>query len=140
MDGYTAEVLDGKAKSPYLNGTSRPFVHFSNVERRSPCAEVALTAPLPFHRIVASLGTPTMYRLFLILLLLLVLIFLLRNVYRGGKRKEGGYPVQGDQMVQDPVCKVFVPRGAAIVRQVGFVEYCFCSQTCADEFQKQQRG
>ena len=81
-----------------------------------------------------------MYRLFLVLFLLLVLIFLLRGVYRGGKRKEGGYPLQGDQMVQDPVCKVFVPRGSAIVRQSGSGEHCFCSQTCADEFQKLHQG
>jgi len=81
-----------------------------------------------------------MYRLLLALLLLLVLIFLLRNVYRGFKGKERRYPVHGDQMVQDPVCKVFVPRGSAIVRQVGPVEHCFCSHSCADEFQKQHQA
>lgn len=81
-----------------------------------------------------------MYRLFLVLLLVLVLIFLLRGMFRGTKRKDGRYPVQGDQMVQDPVCKVFIPRGSAIVRRIDAVTHCFCSQTCADEFQKQQQN
>lgn len=81
-----------------------------------------------------------MYRLLLVVSLLLILIYLLRNVFWGTKRKEGRYPLQGDQMVQDPVCKVFIPRGSAIVRQIGAVTHCFCSQTCADEFQKQPRN
>lgn len=81
-----------------------------------------------------------MYRLLLVISLLALLIFLLRNAFRGSKPKEGGYPVQGDQMVQDPVCKVFVPRGSAIVRRVDGVTYCFCSQACAEEFQKQPRN
>lgn len=81
-----------------------------------------------------------MYRLLLVVSLLVLLIFLLRSVFRGSKRKEGGYPVQGDQMVQDPVCKVFIPRGSAIVRRVDAVTHCFCSQTCAEEFQKQQQN
>lgn len=81
-----------------------------------------------------------MYRLFLVLILVLVLIFLLKSMIRGTKRKEERYPVQGDLMVQDPVCKVFIPKGSAIVRQINAVTHCFCSQTCADEFQKQQQN
>jgi len=82
-----------------------------------------------------------MYRLLLVVSLLALLIYLLRNVFRGSKRKEGGgHPVQGDQMEQDPVCKVFIPRGSAIIRQVDAVTHYFCSQTCAEEFQKQQRS
>jgi YHS domain-containing protein len=80
-----------------------------------------------------------MYRLFLIFGLLVVLFLLLRSVYRNSK--PGGRPagptLDGDQMVQDPVCGVFVPRKTAIVQQVGNLTNCFCSQECAEKFQQQ---
>jgi YHS domain-containing protein len=43
-------------------------------------------------------------------------------------------------MVQDPVCRVFVPRGAAVTEVIGGQTYCFCSQGCASTFQKQMTG
>lgn len=80
-----------------------------------------------------------MYRLFLILGLLVVLFLLLRSAYRNSKLvgSPTGPPLDGDQMVQDPVCGVFVPRKTAIVKQVGEGLNCFCSQECADKFQEQ---
>jgi len=81
-----------------------------------------------------------MYRLFLIFVLLVVLFVLLRSVYRNSKLagRPAGPPLDGDQMVQDPVCGVFVPRKTAIVQQVGGVSNCFCSQECAAKFQEQR--
>ncbi len=83
-----------------------------------------------------------MYRLFLILGLLIVLFLLLKSVYRTSKLGGGsaGASLDGDQMVQDPVCGVFVPRKTAIVRWVENVPSCFCSQECADKFQQQRAG
>ncbi|MGH3055579.1 MAG: YHS domain-containing protein [Gaiellaceae bacterium] len=43
-------------------------------------------------------------------------------------------------MVQDPVCKVFVPRGTAITEDIGGQTYYFCSQSCAHKFQEQLAG
>ncbi len=81
-----------------------------------------------------------MYRLFLILGLLIVFFVLLKSIYRNSKLagKSSGPPLDGDQMIQDPVCGVFVPRNNAIVRQVGGVSICFCSQECAAKFQEQR--
>ena len=81
-----------------------------------------------------------MYRLFLILGLLIALFVLLKSVYRASKA--GGRPAgtlcDGDQMVQDPVCGVFVPRKTALVRRIANETHFFCSQECADKFQEQR--
>jgi len=81
-----------------------------------------------------------MYRLFLILGLLVMLFVLVKSIYRNSKQagRPARPPLDGDQMVQDPACGVFVPRKTAIVQQVRGVTNCFCSQECAAKFQEQR--
>jgi YHS domain-containing protein len=85
-----------------------------------------------------------MYRLLLIAGLLILLYFLIRSVIseRVGRRDAGGGPLMEDRnkMVQDPVCKVFVPRGMAVTAEIGGQTYLFCSRDCARIFQKQLSG
>ncbi|GAB1722489.1 MAG: YHS domain-containing protein [Nitrospira sp. CR1.1] len=83
-----------------------------------------------------------MYRLFLIAVLFVVLYYLIRRaigkIGQNGaleKSKDDGVP--GNQMVQDPVCRVFVPRENAVKEQIGGQTYFFCSRGCATAFQKQ---
>ncbi|MBI4002441.1 MAG: YHS domain-containing protein [Nitrospira defluvii] len=40
-------------------------------------------------------------------------------------------------MVQDPVCRVFIPRGDAVREEIGGQTYFFCSRGCAKVFEKQ---
>ena len=40
-------------------------------------------------------------------------------------------------LVQDPVCKTFVPRRTAIRVQKGGEEHYFCSERCAEVFRKE---
>ncbi|MBM4122803.1 MAG: YHS domain-containing protein [Nitrospira sp.] len=83
-----------------------------------------------------------MYRLLFILGLLVLLYFLLRNAYRELKGKKGTDQTLTDknQMVQDPVCRMYVPKGSAVEASVGGQTYYFCSQDCANTFQKQLSG
>lgn len=83
-----------------------------------------------------------MYRIFLILGLLIVLYFLLRNAFRGMREFHGkrGAPADQGQMVQDPVCGVFVPRESAVTETIGGTEYYFCSRDCASAFQTRTGG
>jgi YHS domain-containing protein len=83
-----------------------------------------------------------MYRIIFILILLIILYFLLRSAFRefGGRQSERVLPQSKDQMVQDPVCRVFIPRGSAVTETIGGQTYCFCSQGCATTFQKQMTG
>ncbi len=84
-----------------------------------------------------------MYRLILVVLLLTVLYFLLRQMFRGFKtpvrngREKAAARVQDeeqDQMIEDPVCHIFVPKRIGIIETIGGREYCFCSQECAVRF------
>lgn len=81
-----------------------------------------------------------MYRLFLIIGLLVMLFVLVKSIYRNSQQagRPARPPLDGDQMVQDPVCGVFVPKKTAIVQHVGGVTNCFCSQECAAKFQEQR--
>jgi YHS domain-containing protein len=83
-----------------------------------------------------------MYRFLLILALLVIAYVLLRRAIRDFKQRHlddrGGASLDHDQMVQDPVCRTFVPRKIAFVERIGGQTYCFCSRDCAEAFQKQQ--
>ncbi len=83
-----------------------------------------------------------MYRVIVISLLLALTYYLIRKAVL--KQKEtGGWLSQekgrdrGNQMVQDPVCRVFVPRANAVQEDIGGQTYFFCSAGCAKAFQKQ---
>ncbi len=83
-----------------------------------------------------------MYRIIFILGLLTVLYFLLRRAlreFKGQGQPERLFPDK-DQMVQDPVCRVFVPRGVAVTEDIGGQTYYFCSRSCAHKFQEQLAG
>lgn len=43
----------------------------------------------------------------------------------------------GNHMVQDPVCRVFIPQTNAVREEIGGQTYFFCSRDCAKIFQKQ---
>jgi YHS domain-containing protein len=80
-----------------------------------------------------------MYRLLLIVGLLIILYFLLRSTIREFLSNKGqGTEVLGkDDMVQDPVCRTYVPRGSAVSARIGGQTYFFCSQDCAHTFRQQ---
>jgi uncharacterized protein len=48
----------------------------------------------------------------------------------------GSGPV--DEMVQDPNCLTYIPKGSAIRKSMGGETYFFCSQKCVDEFQRKK--
>ena len=83
-----------------------------------------------------------MYRLVLIAVLLALLYYLLRRAVRkfsqdAGLTQSGEREESGKQMVQDPVCRVFVPREHAVSETIGGQTYFFCSRGCATAFHKQ---
>ncbi len=56
--------------------------------------------------------------------------------------KEGRRGDVLDEMVQDPFCKVYIPRREAIRKVFKGDEYFFCSKECAQKFElelKKQR-
>lgn len=83
-----------------------------------------------------------MYRIIFVLILLIVLYFLLRSALREyrGRAGQDQLPADRNQMVQDPVCRVFIPRGSAVKEVIGGQTYCFCGRACAEKFQRQMTG
>jgi YHS domain-containing protein len=83
-----------------------------------------------------------MYRLLLILGLLIILYFLVRKALR--EFNKPSLPTQGsaeaDHMIQDPVCRTYIPQGNAVSASIGGQTYYFCSMNCAQTFQKQLSG
>jgi uncharacterized protein len=75
-------------------------------------------------------------RLIILALLGYLLYRLIRGVFKSGQkisRTENGGVI--DEMVQDPVCKTYIPLRDAQRRIIDGREYFFCSEECADRFQ-----
>lgn len=83
-----------------------------------------------------------MYRLLFIAGLLVILYFLIRSAIRelSGGKGQAQTLADKNQMVQDPVCRIYVPRGVAVAESIGGQTYYFCSKDCAQTFQKQLSG
>ncbi|HJU05202.1 MAG TPA: YHS domain-containing protein [Nitrospiraceae bacterium] len=75
-----------------------------------------------------------MLRLLIVLILLIVLYFLLRNALR--ELRGDSNRLVDNQMIQDPVCRTYVPKGSAVSARIGGQTYYFCSPGCAESFQK----
>jgi len=56
----------------------------------------------------------------------------------GGAAGEGR-KLDGDEMVQDPECKVYVPLARAVSRKVGGETLYFCSEDCAKKHVKKRK-
>lgn len=78
------------------------------------------------------------------ILIIAFLGYLLYRVVRGLKglagpalRDEKGEVI--DDMVQDPECGTYVPRGEAVRRRIRGEDFYFCSTACADRYEKKMR-
>lgn len=83
-----------------------------------------------------------MYRLLIVIGVFVVLYFLVRSAIREFSGGKGQVQALADknQMVQDPVCRIYVTRGSAVAESIGGQTYYFCSRNCAQTFQKQLSG
>lgn len=83
-----------------------------------------------------------MFRLIIILVLLIVLYLMVRTALREyWGRKSGKQTLSGkDVMVQDPVCKTYIPTDSAVTADIGGQTYYFCSRNCAHTFKTQLSG
>ncbi len=80
-----------------------------------------------------------MYRLLIVAGLLVVLYLLVRRAIQVWGQGSSAI-TDPNQMVQDPVCKTFVPRGHAVSERIGGQTYYFCSPSCAKQFEQRLSG
>lgn len=74
-----------------------------------------------------------------------ILAYLLYRIVKGiifPKAKVSRGSAQGvvDEMVQDPLCKTYVPRRDSVRRVIQGQEVLFCSKDCADKYESQGKG
>jgi YHS domain-containing protein len=83
-----------------------------------------------------------MWRIIVLGVLLVIVYFMARSALRGlfGKDKEVARSVGSSgspsDMIQDPVCGMFVPKEGAFFLQQEDRTYFFCSETCRASYQK----
>lgn len=80
------------------------------------------------------------------LILALIVGFLVYTVFqaiRQSLKKPMAPPPEktsrGEDMVQDPECGTYVPRGDALPLQTEKAKFFFCSEACRDKFQARPR-
>ena len=74
-----------------------------------------------------------------------VLLCTLRSVIRSFVRSAPSGDRQhdrlkGEDMVLDPECRTYVPKGRAIARRINDEDLFFCSEACARQYAEKQRG
>ncbi len=81
------------------------------------------------------------------LIITAILIYILYKLFiKGGRKKpyREDSEIRGSnsdvgEMVQDPVCKVYIPMDQAYMRIIDGKKYYFCSKECADAFEKKSK-
>ena len=74
-------------------------------------------------------------RLLILALLGYLLYRILRGVFRTGKKvRETNRATVVDEMVQDPLCKIYIPKREARRKDIDGQEYFFCSEECYLKF------
>jgi len=74
------------------------------------------------------------------LIIIVVALYVLYRVIKGFIRGKPD-PVKSpraevmDELVQDPVCEIYVPRSSSVKRTIRGQIYCFCSEECAKRFE-----
>ena len=84
-----------------------------------------------------------MWRILVLGVLVVIVYFMVRSALRGllGTTKEDGSrsvesPGRSSDMIQDPICGMFVPKEGSYFLQQDNQTYFFCSETCRANYQK----
>jgi len=71
----------------------------------------------------------------------ILVLYLLYKLFKGWKAVRGpsakNVPVAGEDLVEDPLCHVYIPISSACRVSVKGKNLYFCSQKCLDEYREQ---
>ncbi len=86
-----------------------------------------------------------MIRSLLIIVFLLVVFYALKTVFQAAikgyqKDDRNRDRLMGEEMILDPECRTYVPKGRAVTRRVGNKLCYFCSETCAKQYEDKHRA
>ncbi|MBI3599844.1 MAG: YHS domain-containing protein [Nitrospinae bacterium] len=77
-------------------------------------------------------------RQIIILILLSLIIYIVKKSFRQPlyTKKENPKWQAGENMIKDPVCNIYIPESEAVKKVIGGKTVFFCSNECADKFEK----
>jgi uncharacterized protein len=86
-----------------------------------------------------------MIRSLLVFLFVVAVYFAIKSVVRSAFKayhEEDHRPsrLMGEEMVQDPQCRTYVPKGRAVTRRINGKLCYFCSDACAKQFEENSRA
>ena len=86
-----------------------------------------------------------MIRSLLVFLFVVAVYYALKSVVRSAVRayREADRQrsrLMGEEMVQDPRCRTYVPKGRAVTRRINGKLCYFCSEACARQFEESSRA
>ncbi|MDD4356772.1 MAG: hypothetical protein PHN98_05925 [Smithellaceae bacterium] len=79
-----------------------------------------------------------------ILVVLYIVYRIVRMMGRAKVEKVKGYRVDdkspaGEDLVQDPFCRTYVPKSQAFVREIDGRQYFFCSRECCEKYLSEKK-
>ncbi|NIQ02326.1 MAG: hypothetical protein GWM98_19635 [Nitrospinaceae bacterium] len=74
-----------------------------------------------------------MVRIAILGILIVAFILLVRSFFPSRKEENSGSS-DATEMVRDPNCGTYIPRGEALVKHLQGRDYFFCGEKCAKEF------
>ncbi len=82
-----------------------------------------------------------MARFLLIILLILVLYYLLRFLLKPmfTLDRRSGLKDPPEELVQDPYCQTYIPKGSGLKKRIGGKDYYFCKKDCYHQYVKQHK-
>jgi len=76
----------------------------------------------------------------LVVIILLYVAYKVVKMFRGGRSEnvqplpKNEAPAKGEDLVQDPVCKTYVPKSQAYIQTIDGREKYFCSRDCCEKY------
>ncbi len=82
-----------------------------------------------------------MFRLILFILFLLILYKVLYTLIRNVLtiRRKVGRNLEPEELVQDPWCQTYLPKGSAVKKRVTGKDYYFCSHECLRNYLEKKK-
>lgn len=82
-----------------------------------------------------------LWRLFIVTVLLIIVYFMVKSALRGlfGPKRDVARSVGSGpaaEMVQDPICGMYVPKEGAYFLRQGALTHFFCSEACRASYVK----
>lgn len=80
------------------------------------------------------------------LIFLITAVYIVFKVFQGifrsmkSKMEPGTRSIEGGEMVQDPVCGIYIPKAKAIEGHVKGESHFFCSPQCLEKYRSTAKG